>query len=202
LVGEVPMVIAASTSLSVNTLPEFITLAKRRPKQLLYGTLRGGMPHLTMELLADRAGIELGFVPYPASPKALNDVIGGTLQLFVEAMPAMTGAIQGGSLKPLAVASAKRLHNFPNLPTVSETIPGFEAVGWAALTTLVGTPDDIVQKINKDLNAVLEQPEVQRKLEALGTYARLASSAETAKFIRREQELWRPVVRQLGLASQ
>jgi tripartite-type tricarboxylate transporter receptor subunit TctC len=155
-----------------------------------------------MEMLASRAGIELGFVPYPASPKALNDVIGGKLQLFVEAMPAMSGAIQGGSLKPLAVASAKRLPNFPNLPTVSETIPGFEASGWAALMAPAGTPEGIVQKVNKDLNAVLEQPGIQRKLETLGTYARLTSPAETARFIRSEQELWRPVVRQLGLASQ
>jgi tripartite-type tricarboxylate transporter receptor subunit TctC len=202
LVGQVPMVISASSSLGVSTLPELIALAKKRPKQLLYGTLRGGFPHLTMEMFARRAGIELNFVPYSASPKALTDVIGGTLQLFVEAMPATMGAVQGGSLRPLAVASAMRLPDFPDLPTVSETIPGFEATAWFALTALAGTPEGIVRKVNNDLNAVLEQPDVQRKLEALGTYPRITTPAETAKFIRSEQELWRPVVRQLGLASQ
>lgn len=202
MVGELPMVIAAVPSLGVSTLPELITLAKRRPRQVLYGTLRGGVPHLTMEMFASRAGIELNFVPYAASPQALNDIVGGTLQLFVEAMPATIGAIQGGSLKPLAIAAAKRLHNFPDLPTVSETIPGFEASGWFALMALAGTPDGVVQKVSQDLRTVLGQPEVQRKLEALGSYARPMSPAETARFIRSEQELWRPVVRQLRLGPQ
>jgi tripartite-type tricarboxylate transporter receptor subunit TctC len=199
LVGELPMVISVHPSLGVSSLPELIAFAKKKPSQVLYGAGRGTQPHLTGAMLGSRDGIELTFVPYPTVAKALNDVIGGTLTLFVESLAAQMGAIQGGSLKALAVASAKRLPNFPDLPTVAETISGFEARGWFALMAPAGTPEAIVQKVNHDLRIVLEQADVQQKLEMLGTYARPTSPAETAEFIRREQDLWRPVVKQVVL---
>jgi len=200
LVGELPIVISIHPSLGVNTLPELIALAKKRPGQVLYGGGRNTFPHLTGLAFSSRAGIDLTFVAYPTSGKAINDVLGGTLTLFVEGLAAQAGLIEGGSLRPLAVASAKRLPNFPDLPTVAETIPGFEASGWFALMAPAGTHEAIVQKVNHDLRVVLEQPDVQHKLEMLGTYARPTSPAETADFIRREQDLWRPVVKQAVLA--
>jgi tripartite-type tricarboxylate transporter receptor subunit TctC len=93
------------------------------------------------------------------------------------------------------------LRSFPDVPTVAEVIPGFVASGWFALMAPAGTPDAIVQKVSRDLSATLDEPEVQARLEGLGTFVRPLSPVQTAEFIRSEQELWAPVIRQVGLAA-
>ena len=135
----------------------------------------------------------------------IQDAIGGTIHVLVADMASVSGAIQSGSLKALAVAASRRLPDFPDLPTVEEAALGigsFEARGWFALMAPARTPDAIVQKVNRDLRIALGEPEVKRKLAALGTYPRPMLPAETAAFIRSEQDLWRPIVNQLDLASQ
>jgi tripartite-type tricarboxylate transporter receptor subunit TctC len=204
MIGEQPMAIAVNPALGINTLAELIARAKGRPGEILFGGGRGTLPHLTGEMLRRRAGVDLTFIP-SGSTRAMQDAIGGTIHVFIESMTALSGPIQGGSLKALAVASSSRLPDFPDLPTVEEAAPGvgsFEARGWFALMAPARTPDAIVQKINRDLRVVLAEPEVQRKLATLGTYPRPMSPAETAAFIRSEQDLWRPVVKQLDFVSQ
>jgi putative tricarboxylic transport membrane protein len=201
LVNEGPMVIAAASMLGVNTLADAIALAKKKPEGLLYaGNFRGSLPHMAGELFAARAGIKLTHVPYPGVGPALNDVIAGRIGLIVEAMSGLSGAIASGTIKPLAFTAARRLPDFPDLPTVSETIAGFEAKGWFALLAPAGVLDEIVRKVNRDLRGVLAQSELQRRFQTLGTYARPMSPAETALFIRGEQDLWRPIVRDLAKA--
>ncbi len=204
LLGEQPMAIAVHPSLGVNTLAELIARAKERPGEILFGATRGLMPHLTSEMLRRRAGIDLTYIPSPGI-RALQDAIGGTFHVYVESMTPLAGPMQNGSLKALAVASSRRLPDFPDLPTVEEAAPGigaFEARGWFALMAPARTPDAIVQKINRDLRTALGEPEVRQKLAVLGTYPRPMSPEETSAFIRSEQDLWRPVVRQLDLISQ
>src|SRR5262245_64039339 len=121
--------------------------------------------------------------------------------MYVEGLGPLVGAIQGGSLKALAVASAQRLPNFPDLPTIGETIPGFVATGWFPLLAPAGTPDWIVRKVGEDLRTVLDQPAVRQRLADLATFARPMWPAETTEFIRREQELWRPVVKRIGVSQ-
>jgi tripartite-type tricarboxylate transporter receptor subunit TctC len=203
LLGEQPMAIAVNPALGISTLAELIARAKDRPGGLLFGANRGLLPHLTGEMLRRRAGINLTYIP--SNTRTLQDTIGGTFHVFIESMTAIAGPMQGGSLKALAVAASRRLSDFPDLPTVEEAVPGigvFEARGWFALMAPARTPDVIVQKINRDLRVALGEPEVQRKLAVLGTYPRPMSPAETAAFIRSEQDLWRPVVKQLDLTSQ
>ena len=205
LIGEQPMAITVHPSLGVSTLAELIALAKKRPGEIHYGAGRGTMPHLAGALFAHRAGIELTFVPYPSAPRALTDAIGGTLALFFESTASVLGPIQSGQLKALAVASAKRLPDLPDVPTVAEAVPqlaGFEARGWFALAALAGTPEEVVRRASATLREVLGQPELARKLMATGTYPQPLSPAETAHFIRAEQELWRPLVRQIGVVGQ
>jgi tripartite-type tricarboxylate transporter receptor subunit TctC len=201
-VAEQPMLLAVAPSLGVNSLADLIALAKARPGQILYAAnARGTLPHLTTERFAKEAGIELRFVPYAGAAAGLQDLLGGRIAMIVESLGPFLGAIQGGSLKALAVASAQRLPNFPDLPTVGETIPGFIATGWFPLLAPAGTPDGTVRKVGEDLRAVLDQPAVRQRLADLGTFVRPMSPAETTEFIRREQELWRPVVKRIGVSQ-
>jgi tripartite-type tricarboxylate transporter receptor subunit TctC len=138
--------------------------------------------------------IKLLLVPYAGGPsQALNDIIGGRIPVIIEAYPGLAGALQAGAIKAIAVGSAQRLPDFPDLPTVAETLPGFEAVGWQRLVAPVGTPDTIVRKVSGDLRKVLEQPEVKKQLAIRGGYVRPMSPSEVIAFVRGQQQTWNPV---------
>jgi tripartite-type tricarboxylate transporter receptor subunit TctC len=202
-VSEQPMVVAVASSFGVNSLQELVARAKEKPGEILYSAnTRGSLPHLAAELFRIRAGIDLTFVPYPGAPQAIQDVIGGRLPMIVNSLGALSGSLKGGSIKALAVTSAKRLPNLPDLPTVAETLPGYEASGWFVMVAPAGVPDDIVAKVRQDLRTVLDQPDLKQRLETLAVYTRTMQPAELDAFIRNEQELWKPVIRQIGLATQ
>ena len=180
LVGEQPFMIVAGNSISVNTLPEFIALAKIKPGELTYAAnFRGSLPNMTGEWFRTRAGIDMTFVPYPGAPQGLQDVMGGRISAMVEGLAVFVGPMASNSVKPLAITSPKRLPNYPDLPAVAETIPGFDSRGWFVFLALAGTPDDIVAKINADLRKALDLPEVRQRFETLATYIRHLSPAET-----------------------
>ena len=203
MLAETPMMIGVSPSLGVGSLQELIAAAKRRPGELFYAANnRGSLPHLAGELFRRHAGIDIGFVPYPGAAAGLQDVAGGRVAMIVESVGALTGAMQGGTIKPLAVASAQRLSHLPDLPAVAETLPGFAAMGWFALMAPKGIAPALVRKLNQDLNVVLVQADVQRRLQELGAFARPMSPEATADFIRAEQKAWRPLVREVGLKAQ
>ena len=199
-VTEQPMFIAAAPSLGVSTLPELIALAKKRPGEISYAvTGVGRLTHLTGELLQLRTGIKLLLVPYSGGPShSLNDIMGGRIQFIIEAYQGLAGAIQGGNLKPLAVASAQRLPDFPDLPTVAETVPGFKAVGWQGLMAPVGTPEAIVRKASEDLRKVISDPAFKAQLAGRGSYPLPMSPAEVTAFIQDQQRQWAPVLQQLA----
>jgi tripartite-type tricarboxylate transporter receptor subunit TctC len=205
ILGEQPMVIAVNAKLDIGSLADLIALARKRPEEILYGAAPGGMPNLTGELLQQRAEFKLRFVPYSSTVKAVQDAAAGIDQVTIESLPALASLIEGGMLRPIAVASAARLPNYPDLPTVAEAVPSvgrFEARGWFALTAPAGTPEAIVEKVNADLRTALADAALQKKFASLGTYPTPLSPAEAAAFIRGEQDLWRPVVRRVLLAQQ
>jgi tripartite-type tricarboxylate transporter receptor subunit TctC len=194
--GEQPFLIAVSPSLGVNTLPELVALAKKRPGEILAASAaRGAMPHLAAELFRDRAGIDITLVPYPSTSQGLQDILGGRISVIFESLAGLKGAVEAGSIKPLAVTSLKRLPNLPDVPTVAELAANYAAGGWFALMGPARTPDPIVQKINDDLRAVLDQPDLRQTFENLGTYARPMSPKETGEFIKAEQKIWQPLAR-------
>ena len=201
--GGAPMFITAASWLDVKTLPDLIALAKKRPDDLTYGTNGPGrLTHLTGELLASRAGIKLLMIPYSGgTAQVLTDVMGKRVPLVIEAYSGLAGAIQGGTVVPLAVASPKRLASFPNVPTVAETLPGFEAGGWQVVLAPAGTPDAIVQKVNADLIKALSDPDTRKRLARFHRDERLLSPAETAAFIQGEQKMWAPVLKQIAAGA-
>ena len=144
-VSENPMFIAVAPTLGVSTLAELIALAKKRPGEIPYATTGvGRLTHLTGELLQHEAGIKLLLVPYTGGPAhAFSDVASGRVALIIEGYSGIAGAARSGSVKLIAVASTKRLAEFPDVPTVAETIPGFRATGWGVLVAPVGTPEDM-----------------------------------------------------------
>jgi len=190
-----PMFMAVAPSLGINTLSQLIALAKSKPGELSYATTgRGRITHLTMELLQSRAGIKMQMIPYTGGPHAsLSDLIAGRVAVVVEGYSGLAGAMQGGNIKGLAVASHQRLPGFENLPTVAETLPGFIAGGWNVMLAPVGTPDAIINKINADMRASSEDLDVKQKLAALGAFVRPMSPSEVTAFSQDQQKLWRPV---------
>lgn len=203
LVGESPFMIVAGNHVGVSTLPELIALAKSKPGEVTYAAnFRGSLPNMTGEMLASHAGIKLAFVPYPGSAASLKDMLGKQISLMVEGIAAFIGPIQADQVKPLAISSPARLPNFANVPTVAETLPGFQSRGWSAFLAPTGIPDEVVRKVNADLRTVLDIPEVRSRLEGTATYVRHLSPAATREFIRAEQQAWRPVVKQFGVVTQ
>jgi len=194
-----PMFIGASAKLGITSLADLIARAKKQPGELSYAvTGVGRLTHLTGELLQMRAGIKLLMVPYSGGPNhALADVIGGRVPLVIEGYAGLASGFQGGGLKALATGAGKRLPDFPDLPAVAETLPGFNAVGWQVLVAPVGTPAAIVDKVSADLRTVMSQKEVQAILAKRGSYAQPMTAAQTLAFIHAEQKQWDPVFKQL-----
>ena len=194
-VGEHPLVIAAAPSLGVGTLSELIALLKSRPGELnVAAGNRGSIIHLTGEWLRTATATRFTLLHYAGGAQALPDVMGGRVPVTIDAIPSMRGPIDSGHVKPLAVTSKKRLDNFPQIPTVAETIPGFEALGWMALMAPPGTPLAIAKKISDDLRAAQANPELKKRCEELGNYTRPTTPDELTAFIREQQQTWRPVI--------
>jgi tripartite-type tricarboxylate transporter receptor subunit TctC len=204
LLGVQPMVIAVNPAVGASTLAELVALTTRRPDEILYGHARASVPHLTGARLAATDQLKWRFIPSPGT-RAVQDTMGGNLHATIDSISALAAPMNAGLLKGLAVASPTRLPDFPDLPTVGEAVPalaGFEANGWVALMARAGTPEPIVAKINQDLRAILADPDVGKRLAALGTYPRQLTPAETAAFIQKEKDLWRPIVQSLDLTMQ
>ena len=199
-VGLQPFLLSVTASLGVKTLPEFIALAKQKPGDISYAaTGRGTLSHLTGEALQQRASIKLLMVPYlGGTAQALNDVIGGRVPMVIDGYPPLAGALSAGAIKALAVGATKRLPDFPDLPTVAETLPGFSPGGWLALVAPVGTPDAIVHKLSADLGAAVTDAATRTKLETTGNYPNPMTPAELLAFIQAEQQMWKPVLEEIA----
>ncbi|MBX9842229.1 MAG: tripartite tricarboxylate transporter substrate binding protein [Xanthobacteraceae bacterium] len=194
-IGEQPIMIGAAPSLGIGTLPELIALLKQRPGELnIGGGNRGSILHFTGEWLRSASGTKFTLLHYAGGAQALPDLMGGRLQATIDAIASMRGAIDGGQVRPLAVTVLKRLDNFPQVPTVAETLPGFQSMGWMALMAPAGTPAPVVKKISDDLRTVLAKPELKQRLADLGTYVRPTTPEELTAFIREQQAIWRPVI--------
>ena len=198
--AENPMFIAVSPSLHVNTLPELIDLAKKKPGKISIAvTGIGRLTHLTGEVLQQRADIKLLTVPYSGGPAAaLGDVGSGRVSMIIEGYSGIVGAVKAGQVKLIAVASASRLPQFPNLPTVAETLTGFSATGWQVMVAPLGTPPLIVDKVSNDLAKVVTDGDFQRRLANIGSYSQAMTPDQVIAFVKKEQDTWLPVLQRIA----
>ena len=172
------------------------------PMRVKFLTRRLGLGRLT-HLTGDEAHIKLQLVPYVGGPAhAISDVATGRVGMMIEGYSGIAGAARSGSVNLIAVASAKRLADFPNVPTVSETIPDFLATGWGVLVAPLNTPEAIIQKISADLRQVTSQSNLQKKLAQLGSYTRPMTDAETTTFVHKQQNIWNPVLADIAQEQQ
>lgn len=198
-VGEQPFVIAVSDSLGVNSIAELVALSNQRPEGLNFAAgTRGGLQHMTAEWFRHKSGANLTMVHYPSTPAALSDLVAGRVPVIVDSLSGLAGPSTGGHIKIIGVAAAKPLAPHPEIPIISATIPDFNASGWFVLVGPKGTPPEVVKKMGDSLRTALAQPALQKKMNDVGTFTRTMAPAELAAFMRSEQDLWRPIVREVA----
>jgi tripartite-type tricarboxylate transporter receptor subunit TctC len=196
----VPLVIVAHPSFPANTLSELIELARKEPGQLSYASAGPGTSqHLSMELFKLRAKLDIVHIPYKGSGPAMADLLGGHVKLMMDSTAAALGPIVDNRIKALAVTTARRaVPPLDGIPTIAETIPGFDAAGWSGLAAPARTPLEIVAKVNKDVQALLQDPAVIRQIEQRAAIPAPGSPIQFAEFIKKEIDTWGEVVRATG----
>jgi tripartite-type tricarboxylate transporter receptor subunit TctC len=202
-ISRVPNVMAVNPALPAKTVREFIAYAKANPGKINYGSAGTGAPsHLAGELFGMMAGIKIQHVPYRGAAPALTDLIGGQVQAAFSPMPALIEYIRAGTLRALAVTSMSRSETLPDLPTVADVLPGYEASTWYSIGAPRNTPAEIVGRINSEINAALADPNMQARLADLGGTALAGSPADFGTLIADETEKWAKVIRAADIRPQ
>lgn len=197
-----PMILAVHPSLGVNTVAEFIALAKSKPGALSYGSTGiGATPHLFTELFAQRTGIKMTHVPYQGSPQAMTDLIAGRIELMFSPATAALPLIQAGKLKALAVSSAKRTAAAPQVPTLKEAGVDLDATVWFGIWAPAGTPRAVVDLLSRTGNEGLKTPEARAILAAQGFDPIGGSSDDFAKLQAEELAKWKAAVQAAGIGK-
>jgi tripartite-type tricarboxylate transporter receptor subunit TctC len=200
MVGTSPLALIASPELNVNTLAQLIALAKANPGKLAFASPgQRTLPGMLGEMLKIRAGIDLLHVPYKGA-QGVQDTIAGRTQLTTQGIPAIAAVVQRGQLRALAVSSARRLPELPDVPTFSETLPGFEFNGWFAVVAPTGTPREAIHRMNLEFNRILLDGEMEQRLRALGIYTEgTGPPEEIDAFLKGERAFWSKTVRELKI---
>jgi tripartite-type tricarboxylate transporter receptor subunit TctC len=197
-----PAVMEVNPSFPAKTVPEFITYAKANPGRVNFASVgNGSFPHLAAELFKMMTGVNIVHVPYRGAPVVLTDLLGGQVQVYFGAIPGSIEQIKAGKLRALAVAGASRSEALPETPTVSEFVPGYSAVGFIGMGAPKNTPAEIIDKLNKEINAAIADPKLAARLSDLGTEPMSMTSAEFRKFLIDESEKWAKVVKFAGIKA-
>ena len=193
---RVPNLMEVNPSLPPKSVPEFIAYAKANPGKVNYASGGNGTAqHLAGELFKTMTGVDMAHVPYRGDAPALTDLIGGQVQVMFGNMPSSIEHIRAGKLRPLAVTTAARSEALPDLPPVGDFVPGYEASTWQGLGAPGNTPAEIVDKLNKEINAALSDPKIKARLADLGGTVLSGSPADFGRLIADETEKWGKVIR-------
>ena len=200
----VPNLFVSHPSLPVKSAHDFIALAKAQPKELMYGSAgHGTNPHLAIELFASMAKITLYHVPYKGTLPGLTDLLAGrVVMMATSAMSLLVPHVKTGKLRALGVSSAQRSSALPDVPSLAETVPGYEAVQWSAIMAPAGTPPAIIRKLHDGVTSVLQVPEVRNRLTADSAEIVASTPDELAAFLRAETRKWAEVAKVAGIEPQ
>jgi tripartite-type tricarboxylate transporter receptor subunit TctC len=191
-----PFVFVVNPAVPVTTVPELIAYAKANPGKLNYASVGNGSPaHLGCELFKMMTGVDIVHVPYRGGAPALTDTIAGQVQLYLVPTVSSVEYIKTGKLRALAVTTATRSDVLPDLPTISESVPGFDASIWYGLGVRRNTPAEVIDLLNKEINAGLIKPDIKEKFVTMGGAPRIGSPAEFGKLIADETEKWAKVIK-------
>ena len=194
-----PNVIVVNPSVPAKTVPELIAYAKANPGKLnMASSGAGSTIHVSGELFKMMTGINMVHVPYRGGAPALTDLISGQVQVMFDNVPTSLEFIRAGKLRPLAVTTAARSHVLPELPTVADFVPGYEASAWYGVGVPKGTPDAIIDKLNKEITAILDDPKAKARFAELGASLIGGSAAEFGQLVVDETEKWAKVVKFSG----
>jgi tripartite-type tricarboxylate transporter receptor subunit TctC len=197
-----PNVMEVNPSVPVKTVPEFIAYAKANPGKLNFASSGNGSTiHMSGELFKMMTGVNLVHVPYRGAAPALTDLLAGQVQVMFDNVPTSAEHVRAGRLRGLAVTSTTRLAALPDLPPLSDFLPGYESSAWYGLAAPKGTPAEIIDKLNKEVNAILADPKSKARFEELGATLLPGSAADFGKLIVEETEKWGKVVKFAGVKA-
>jgi tripartite-type tricarboxylate transporter receptor subunit TctC len=199
--GDAPNVLVVHPSLPVKSVQELIALAKTKPGSINYASSgNGSSQHLFTALFTSMAGINLFHIPYKGSAQATTELLSGEVKVGFPGIAGMLQYIKDGRLRALAVTSAKRSPELPDVPTIAETgVRGYEASLWLGIIGPAALPKDVIAKLNTAVSGLLKQPDVQNSLRTVGTEIVYRTPDEFGKFLRAEQQKWSTVVKEIGL---
>ncbi len=199
LVGTAPNILAVNSSVPVQSLRQLIDYARARPGQLNYASVgNGSASHLAMELLKSIAGIYVVHIPYNGAPPAVQATAAGDVQMIMSNPTSLLPLIQAGRIRPLAVTGAGRWAPMKELPAIAESYAGFEAVAWNGFVAPAGTPQEVITRLNREINGILGSAQVKPRIEAAGWDVAGGSADFFAAFMRDERSRWKPVVARSG----
>jgi tripartite-type tricarboxylate transporter receptor subunit TctC len=201
LLSSSPFFLVVRSDSPVKTVADLIALAKAKPNGLNYGSGGpGSMHHLSTELLQSLAGIEMTHIPYKATPPAMNDLLGGQIQVLFGDTTSVLPMIQQGTVRGVAVTTAKRSPAAPDIPAVAETVPGYESASWQMLVAPGATPPEVIALLNREVHTIFSNPAVVAELERRGIGPALTGTPdEVQDFVKKEIVRWGDVVRRAGL---
>lgn len=203
LVAFYPVILVVNPSVNVFNTQDLLAMAKTRPGELNYGSSGNGTPsHLAAELFKSMTGAQLVHVPYKSAGPALTELLGGHIDLMFATLPSALGHVRNGELRAIAIGSARRVPELPDVPTISESgVKGYEASGWSGVLVPASTPPTVIRKINADIGKVLQDPELKRRFAAAGATPTTSTEAEFSDLIKTDLVKWRNVVRSAGIEA-
>jgi tripartite-type tricarboxylate transporter receptor subunit TctC len=201
--AELPLVMDVTPTLPAKTVPEFIAYAKADPGKINFASFGARtISHLAIELFKVSAGVDVVHVPYQGGAPMLTDLLSGRIQAGIDALPNSLPHIKAGGVRALAVLGGKRSPALPDVPTVGETLPGFEVTPWTALGVPSGTPGAIIERLNREINAGLNDPGVRARMADVGGVPLIYSPAELRTLIANDTAKWAKVVQRAGIAPE
>jgi tripartite-type tricarboxylate transporter receptor subunit TctC len=200
---RVPMVVLVHPSVPVQTIAEFIPYAKANPGKVNMASAgSGSAPHMAGELFKMMTGVHMEHIPYRGAAPATTDLLGGRLQVLFDTLPAAIGNIRMGKVRALAVTSKKRSESLPEVPAMNEFLPGYEADSFHGISAPSGTPRDIVEKLNREINAVLADPKVKARLAELGAEVFTGTPEDYGRYLAGEIARWAKVIEFSGAKAE